>query len=165
MNKGTGAGGKNTNIYGKKFEDKTNNENKLIDDGFIKESYSKTKYGYYLYKTIYFTLQNGLKLFIKSKYDIDIFRCPDEAYIIKILEKKEQNVEGSVETKLWSSPSLKREYELILGENFKIEYSLCLSKFLSNKFKSIDMKYNILKKILYGEDDDYFLKINDWINN
>ena len=187
MNKGTGAGGKNTNIYGKKFEDKTNNENNLIDDGFIKESYSKTKYGYYFYKifenkTIYFTLQNGLKLFIKSKYDIDIFRCPNEAYIIetidkkiiiKILEKKEQNVEGSVETKLWSSPSLKREYELILGENFKIEYSLCLSKFLSNKFKSIDMKYNILKKILdenninilYGDDDDYFLKINHWINN
>jgi hypothetical protein len=120
MNKGTGAGGKNTNIYGKKFEDKTNNENKLIDDGFIKESYSKTKYGYYLYKTIYFTLQNGLKLFIKSKYDIDIFRCPDEAYIIKILEKKEQNVEGSVETKLWSSPSLKREYELILGEILRL---------------------------------------------
>jgi len=29
---------------------------------------------------------------------------------IKIVEKKEQNVEGSVETKLWSSPSLKREY-------------------------------------------------------
>ena len=116
MNKGTGAGGKNTNIYGKKFEDKTNNENKLIDDGFIKESY----YFYKIFenKTIYFTLQNGLKLFIKSKYDIDIFRCPDEAYIIetidgeiiiKILEKKEQNVEGSVETKLWSSPSLKRE--------------------------------------------------------
>lgn len=56
---------------------------------------------------------------------------------------------------------------IILGEKFKIEYSLCLSKFLSNKFKSIDMKYNILKKILdenninilYG-DDYYFLKIN-----
>lgn len=35
------------------------------------------------------------------------------------------------------------------------------------------MKYNILKKILdenninilYGDDDDYFLKINHWINN
>jgi len=97
MNKGTGAGGKNTNIYGKKFEDKTNNENNLIDDGFIKESYSKTKYGYYFYKifenkTIYFTLQNGLKLFIKSKYDIDIFRCPDEAYIIETIDKKKSKM-------------------------------------------------------------------------
>lgn len=92
-NKGSGAGGKNTNIYGKKFEDKTNNENNLIENGFIKEVYSKTKYGYYLYKifenkTIYFTLQNGLKLFIKSKYNIDIFRCPDEAYIIETNDKK-----------------------------------------------------------------------------
>lgn len=85
-NKGSGAGGK-------KFEDKTNNENNLIENGFIKEVYSKTKYGYYLYKifenkTIYFTLQNGLKLFIKSKYNIDIFRCPDEAYIIETNDKK-----------------------------------------------------------------------------
>ena len=55
--------------------------------------------------------------------------------------------------------------QIFMERNFKIEYSLCLSKFLSNKFKSIDMKYNILKKILDGDDDDYFLKINDWINN
>jgi len=27
MNKGIGAGGRNTNINGKKFEEKTNNEN------------------------------------------------------------------------------------------------------------------------------------------
>ena len=62
---------------------------------------------------------------------------------------------------------------MILGEKFKIEYSLCLSKFLSNKFKSYNIKYNILKKIidenniniLYGDNDDYFLKIYDWINN
>jgi len=55
--------------------------------------------------------------------------------------------------------------QIFMERNFKIEYSLCLSKFLSNKFKSIDIKYNILKKILYGDDNDYFLKINHWINN
>jgi hypothetical protein len=188
-NNGTGAGGKNTNIYGKKFEEKTNNENNLIDDGYTINHYCKlkNKYNYYLFKnyenkTIYFTLQNGLKKFIKYKYNIDIFRCPDEAYIIemnngkkiiKILEKKEQRVEGSVETKLWSSPSLKREYELILGEEFKIEYSLCLSNFLTKKFKSFEIKFQILKKILdehnievlYGDDNDYFIKLNEWINN
>jgi len=56
-------------------------------------------------------------MYMKNKYNIELFRCPDEAYIIeytsgrkviKILEKKEQNVEGSVETKLWSGPSLKK---------------------------------------------------------
>ena len=31
-NKGTGAGGANTNYYGKKFEEKTNNQTRLLDD-------------------------------------------------------------------------------------------------------------------------------------
>ena len=103
-NKGNGAGGKNTNINGKKFEEKTNNEYNLIEEGYIINYYSesKNKYNYYLSKhyenkTIYYTLQHGFKKFIKYKYNIDIFRCPDEAYIIemnngdkiiKILEKK-----------------------------------------------------------------------------
>ncbi len=188
-NKGNGAGGKNTNINGKKFEEKTNNEYNLIEEGYIINYYSesKNKYNYYLSKhyenkTIYYTLQHGFKKFIKYKYNIDIFRCPDEAYIIemnngdkiiKILEKKEQNKEGSIETKLWSSPSLKREYELILGQEFKIEYLLCLSSFLTNKFKTNDLKYNILKiileeyniKILYGDDENYFNNLNEYINN
>ena len=35
-NKGTGAGGSNTNLYGKKFEYKTNNESRLLLNGFVK---------------------------------------------------------------------------------------------------------------------------------
>ena len=35
INKGTGAGGANTNFYGKKFEDKTNNQNRLLEMGYI----------------------------------------------------------------------------------------------------------------------------------
>jgi hypothetical protein len=33
VNKGTGAGGANTNYYGKKFEEKTNNQIRLLNDG------------------------------------------------------------------------------------------------------------------------------------
>jgi hypothetical protein len=145
MNKGIGAGGANTNYYGKMFEDKTNNYNKLLDIGYIEYKLSdKCKYNYYLSKTfqdktIVFTLQNGLKKYMKFKYDIDLFRCPDEAYIIeyksgkidiKILEKKEQNTEGLVETKLWTGTSLKREYKLVLGEKFNIYYCFCVNNFL-----------------------------------
>ena len=128
INNGSGAGGANTNYYGKKFEEKTNNQQRLLDIGYIQSSFTKKPkkaYDYYLSKifedkTIVFVLQHGLKMYMKNKYNIDLFRCPDEAYIIeyksgrkviKILEKKEQRVEGSVETKLWSGPSLKREYE------------------------------------------------------
>ena len=40
-NKGTGAGGANTNYYGKKFEEKTNNQTRLLDDGYVKNSFTK----------------------------------------------------------------------------------------------------------------------------
>ena len=66
-NKGTGAGGKNTNYYGKRFEEKTSSENFLINNGFIRKEYpsSTTKYNYYLYK-IYETLQRTLTRSIKT---------------------------------------------------------------------------------------------------
>ena len=75
INKGTGAGGANTNYYGKKFEEKTNNQTRLLNDGYIKNSFSKKTYDYYLSKTfedknVIFVLQNGLKKYMKNKYNI-----------------------------------------------------------------------------------------------
>ncbi len=188
VNRGTGAGGANTNLFGKKFEDKTNNEARLLADGFTQGSFTKKpkKHECYLTKahadrTDYFVLQTGLKTFIKNKYDIELFRCPDEAYIIeyksgrkvvKILEKKEQNVEGSVETKLWAGPALKREYELILGEGFEVTYGFCLSSFLKDKItRADDKKYSTLQTILaenniatlFGDDEDYFERFDEWL--
>jgi len=187
INKGTGAGGANTNYYGKKFEDKTNNENRLLEQEYIKNTYRKNakKYDYYLSKTfedknITFVLQNGFKTYMKNKYGMDLFRCPDEAYIIeynngkkviKILEKKEQNVEGSVETKLWSAPSLKREYELVLDNKFEIHYGFCVNEFLKKKLVSKDKKYVILNQIfeesnicvLFGDDEKYFETFDNWL--
>lgn len=188
-NRGTGAGGSNTNLYGKKFEEKTNNETRLLTQGFEKLSLTKKPkktYEYYLTKTyedktVVFVLQSGLKMYVKNKYNIDLFRYPDEAYIIeynsgkkviKILEKKEQNVEGSVETKLWSGPSLKREYELILGTDFEVHYGFCVSDFLKKKMMSSDKKYVILNTIfqenniavLFGDDENYFDTLDKWIS-
>jgi len=186
VNKGTGAGGSNTNYYGKKFEEKTNNQIRLINEGYIKNSFTKKAYDYYLSKTfedkiIVFVLQNGLKMYMKNKYNIELFRCPDEAYIIeyntgkkviKILEKKEQHVEGSVETKLWSAPSLKREYELILGDDFEVYYCFCVSEFLKKKLTSNEKKYTTLNTIfietniavLFGDDENYFETFDKWFN-
>lgn len=53
INKGTGAGGANTNYYGKKFEEKTNNEIKLLNDGYIINCLMKKTYED---KTIIFVL-------------------------------------------------------------------------------------------------------------
>ena len=186
--KGDGAGGKNTNLYGKKFEELTNNEEQLFVKGYKKTliTSTKSKNGYYLSKTvadkeITFVIQGGLKLYMEKEYNIKLFRCPDEAYIVKrlndptrhvlkILEKKEQHVDGSVETKLWSGVALKREYELMCPD-FEICYAFCLSSFLKDKFNSEDKKYKVLNQIFkennievfFGEDADYFEKINEWI--
>ena len=82
INKGTGADGANTNYYGKKFEEKTNNQQRLLELGYTKNSFTKNPkkaYDYYLSKTfedkiIVFVLQNGLKIYMKNKYNIDLFR-------------------------------------------------------------------------------------------
>jgi hypothetical protein len=189
MNRGKGAGGSNTNYYGKKFEDKTNNEVRLLDFGYVKKYINKK---YYLIKedetpcdTLrVYTSQANFKSYMAFKYDIEVFRCPDEAYIIdnlnknnkkivKILEKKEQNVSGSVETKLWASPSLKREYEIVLGADFEVHYCLCVSTYLQKLFQSDNKKYKILLEILkesnirvlFGDDEDYFKTLDDWLES
>jgi hypothetical protein len=82
------GGGCNTNLYGKMFESRTCNENYLLKNGFKKIIYGKKQSHYYISKIyedkiVTFVSQNGLKYFMKQKYKIDIFRCPDEAYIIK----------------------------------------------------------------------------------
>jgi hypothetical protein len=187
-NKGTGAGGANTNKTGKKFEEKTSNRERLLEMGFIENVTQKYNQRFvYLHKimeeySIVFVEQGDLQKYIKHNYNLDLFRNPDEAYIIeyndgrkviKILEKKAQNVDGSVETKLWSGPSLKREYEIALEELFEVEYCFCVSEFLQKKILSNDKKYVILNiilqesniQVLFGDDENYFDILDKWITN
>jgi hypothetical protein len=122
-NKGTGAGGANTNKNGKKFEEKTSNRERLLEMGFIENVTQKYNQRFvYLHKimeeySIVFVEQGDLQKYIKHNYNLDLFRNPDEAYIIeyndgrkviKILEKKAQNVDGSVDKIMEWSISKKR---------------------------------------------------------
>jgi hypothetical protein len=181
-NKGTGAGGANTTKTGMKFEHITDNEEFLLNKNFKKIMITKTHY--YLINqsdnvNILWFKQNSFVKYIKSKYNIDVYRKPDEAFIIedsskdkviiKIIEKKNQNVDGSVETKLYASPSLKREYQLMFKDTkYIIEYILCVNTFLFDKINSNHPKYINLNIILSendipifnGNDDNYFVKIN-----
>ena len=187
VNKGTGAGGANTNLNGKNFEAKTSNEHRLLVQGFQKTYMDKKeqKNNFYLEKVfpngkLVFVQQSGLKKYIKQYNNLDIFRCPDEAYIwfplddipvLKILEKKEQQTAGSVDTKLLSGPAFKREYELALEGKFKIEYAYCLNEYFNKEFTSDSKKYKILGQILsenniptlFGDNEDYFGKLDAWI--
>jgi hypothetical protein len=139
-------------------------------------------------KSEVFVLQAGMKRYMMMRYGVQMFRFPDEAYIIetrsgsetrltvKILEKKEQQVQGSVDIKLWAGPSLKREYELVLqpdmppGCTVEVHYGFCLSTFLADKLKSDKKKYTTLKTILgehniavlFGDDANYFERLDAW---
>ncbi len=183
-NRGTGAGGAATNVNGIAFETKTSNEPRLLASGFERKPIPKCKgkYAYFLEKdsTVYLT-QNGLKQYMMSTFGIELFREPDEAYlrkegdtyVLKILEKKNQNVEGSVDTKLLSGNSFRREYQIALDERFRVEYAYCISDFLKRKYVLDDKKYRILRQILsedkipvfFGDDEDYFTQLDEWIRS
>ena len=192
INRGTGAGGVNTNTNGKSFEALTNNQSKLIEQGYEKHIINKNKYGYYYKKQfedkeIVYVLQAGFKTYMNKMYKIDnseIFREPDEAYIItyktgrqviKFVEAKTQNVEGSVDIKLLASPMFVEEYKIALDDKFEIEYLLCLDTYFQKEFEKKDKKgkYRILEKILekykipvlFGKDNDYFEKLNNYVMN
>jgi len=176
LNKGTGAGGANTNKTGKPLEEKTDNLTRMLEHGFVSQKTWITKT--FEDKTVIMVNQRSLGQYAKQKYGIvDVYRCPDEAYIfeyannkkvIKILEKKMQNVD---ETKLFAGPSLKREYELMFGPEFEIQYGFCVSEFLQKKILSGTPKYNNLRKILeennipilFGNDANYFETLDSWI--
>jgi len=193
INKGTGAGGANTNYNGLSFEEKTSIEPFLNKYKYEKKEIKikKRKSIYYEYKEndlniIYFK-KNGFKLYFEKEFNIITYKEPDEAYLIKnsdsdytlkILEKKNQNVEGSVEDKLRTGRFNREDYELMLNitekYKFNIIYAFCVSKFLQDKLeqKVHNIKYinmmKIMKKdninVLYGDDDDYQDKLCDWIN-
>jgi hypothetical protein len=191
-NKGTGAGGSNTNHNGIAFEMKTDNEHRLISNGFVRKNISgkeKTKYGYYLEKLtpthiIHYVKQNGFKNYMYHFHQKELFREVDEAYIIidnitraicvKILEKKNQNSSGSVEDKLCLGSYFKFvEYPTCLGNSFKVEYAFCISTYLKNIYNSDHLKWKILNEsnrknnipVLFGDDDDYYSKLDEWLND
>jgi hypothetical protein len=186
INKGTGAGGVNTTLNGSSFEIKTSIEDKLLKNNFIKIILNKNnKYGYYFeFDNIIYLTQSGFKLYFKLKFNITVYKYPDEAFLIlnnnkyylKILEKKNQNVAGSVEDKLKTGAFNRKEYDKMLNNKtdkiFIISYAFCISKYLQDKFESNQIKYNnmleIMKedniKIFYGENDNYFDVIYEWIN-
>lgn len=191
-NKGTGAGGSSTNDNGIAFENKTDNEHRLLTNGFVRKNIpgkEKTKFGYYLEKvdetkTIHYVTQNGLKFYMAHFHQKELFREVDDAYIIrdnitgdiivKILEKKNQNGGGSVEDKLCLGHHFKFvEYPSCLGDKFQVEYAFCISTFLKKKYNSDHKKWKIIKEsneknnipVLFGDDADYYSKLDEWINS
>jgi len=192
INKGTGAEGANTNKYGLKFEEKTSIEKYLNDKNYDKICMKESNKKCYYYKyedqenkqiIIYFT-KGGFKMYFRENFNIYTYKEPDEGYLIiknntyhlKILEKKNQNVSGSVEEKLKTGNFVKQEYELMLNDNdkkikFDVSFAFCVSRYLQDKLTSNIPKYININKIMkkenielfFGDEDDYFQKLYIWI--
>lgn len=181
-NKGTGAGGSLTTYNGIKFENITDNlqyiQNKY-DVIYLDKTCKIAEYTVGENKIIYMK-QHSFKKYVKKIYDVICYRNPDEAYVIElqdskkiilIVEKKNQNGDGSVDIKLWAAPALKLEYEMCFGPEFEIQYCLCVSDYfkkkLINKKGSYKFLVDILAKynidILFGNDTTYFEILNSWI--
>jgi hypothetical protein len=183
VNRGTGAGGANTNATGLPFEEKTANQCRLQERGYIMVSMQGGgKFCYYMEKDgVVYMMKGGLKTYMKEKFGVEMFREPDEAYFIKgphgnrlkILEKKNQNTEGSVDTKLLAGPGFIEEYKWCLKDvgDIHVEYAFCVSSYLKEKMMSEKPKWQALRDInkkygitvLFGDDEDYFDRLDEWL--
>ena len=175
-NRGTGAGGANTNKNGLEFERKVdlkknykiistrNNINKIKFNGtnrmFIETPKKK--------------LQNYMKKNNKMNTQIDIAhgcKQPDEAYIdeekklLIIIEKKFQQGSGSVCEKLQTAV-FKREHYGELFPEYKIEYIYCLSNwFIKNCKAEIEFLNKNNFKIFFGKSKENIEQIIQFITN
>lgn len=155
-NRGTGAGGENTNKNGLKFEDVTS-----LDDFKNKEFINLKK-----------------KLF--KHFNIDTKKIngghgckkPDECFLseqnknIFIIEKKNQQCSGSVCEKIQSPEFKIWFYNKHLGQEYKIIYIYCLSDWFKEHCKE-ELEYLKEKNIpvFFGNDTDYKTKIINFIIN
>ena len=96
----------------------------------------------------------------------------DNTYNVIIIEKKNQNVEGSVEQKLWGADTMRAEYCYASKEqnisSIKFDYMFCLCDFLHKKFPKDNLnkdwnlipqkerRFSLLKKIFLEQNIRYF---------
>jgi len=159
---------------GKVYENKTSLQDRLIKKNFIEITNNNSTYykketeyvDYYLFS------QQNCRIYFKTNFNIILPRKPDEAilihhktknkYILRIIEKKFQKCDGSVDEKLYAGYGIKQEYILTLNnENFTVDYCFSLNDwFKKDKYilkRKIINSQNI--QIFFGEDVDYFDKI------
>jgi hypothetical protein len=173
-NKGTGAGGENTNLNGKPYELETDLEteyillekdkkyNKIMFQGSIKEFIKTTQTQFLQY------MNDKKNKNIKNAHGC---KNPDECYIdlysknIFIIEKKFQQVNGSVCEKIQTVDFKKWQYKRLFPD-YNIIYIYCLSEwFKKNCEAELEYLYEKNIPIFYGNDKEYKLNIKNFIIN
>lgn len=168
-NKGTGAGGANTNLYGLSYEDKTNLEELFSELKCDKKSKIRNiKFNNYQNELVNVNKSNLYKFMEKIGEKNDKLQpaagCkePDEAYIdinkkmVFIIEKKFQQTSGSVDEKIQTGPFKKIHYSKQFP-NYKVNYIYCLSDwFKRDEYTSVldYLKENNIP-VFWGNDLNY----------
>ena len=175
VNKGTGAGGSNTNKNGLPYEEMTELKTEYtvmsVDKhhsviSFVKKSEQRFK----------MTKQGGFFKSMKAVVDKTIIKAhgcknPDECYIdemakrIFIIEKKFQQTTGSVCEKVQTSGFKVWQYDRSFPD-YKIVYVYCLSDWFKDNCKA-ELEYLTYTNtpVFWGNDTNYKNKIIDFIIN
>ena len=182
--KGTGAGGSRTNSNGlpyealtelsTEYEIKSTHKHHSVIQFYqrCESSHCSQSTG----KVFIFTKQGGFLKYIHNKIDHTIppahgCKRPDECYIdeerkiIFIIEKKFQQVPGSVCEKIQTSDFKKWHYSRLIPD-YEIVYIYCLSDWFRANCKA-ELAYlaMINVPIFWGGGDDYKSKIIDFITS
>lgn len=175
INKGTGAGGCNTNKNGLPYEKLTElkEEYKIINS---EKHYKKIKFNN-TNKEFITVKQSGLFKYMNDKINKKVFKAhgcknPDECFIdetnkiIFIIEKKFQQTSGSVCEKIQTSNFKIWQYNRTFFHKYKIIYCYCLSDWFKENCKA-EIEYLKFYKVpfFWGSDKDYKKDIIKFIIN
>lgn len=175
VNRGTGAGGSNTNKNGLPYEALTDLKSEYT---VISSDDKHSKNIKFCATGITFKMTKQSRLFkcMDKHVDKQVVKghgCknPDECYIdeasktIFILEKKFQQVSGSVCEKIQTSDFKIWQYNRTFPE-YKIVYLYCLSDWFKANCKA-ELEYLNFKKVpvFWGNDKNYKSKVIDFMNN
>ncbi len=170
INKGTGAGGSNTNVNGLSYEIKTDLSS-LFSEEIIDKKMGTKKIKFIQYNDYEFVNANKSKLYkymeTNGERNIQLQQAagckePDEAYIdihrklVFIIEKKFQQTPGSVDEKIQTGPFKKLHYSKQFP-NYKVHYIYCLSDwFKRDEYNSvIDYLQENNIPVFWGNDSEY----------
>jgi hypothetical protein len=178
-NKGTGAGGANTNKNGLAYEELTDLSEKFKKNIPIKKGINEVEFEGYERKLIQASKDN-LKKYMKEIGELNEqikpapgCKEPDEAYvdpeqkIVFIIEKKFQQGPGSVDEKIQTSDYKLYHYKKLFPNYKKIYYMYCLSDWFKRDEYKDSLIYLEEKKVpvFWGSSETYKQDIIEFIHN
>ena len=169
--RGKGAGGSNTNGNGLPYEIKTDLSThfKNLENGKIKFNEFDKEFIRCSKGELFYKLKNDVDYNVKKGHGC---KSPDECYIdeenkiVFDIEKKFQQVNGSVCEKIQTADFKRKNISKVLGNKYKIVYIYCLSDWFKDNCKA-ELEYleEIGVPVFWGNDENYKSDIINFIVN